>query len=1007
MIQASALVESLFPDYYIEEGENLLAFTKAYYEWLEQSDIVLANQLLELRDIDTTVDEFLRHFKQTYLANIPEVLPGNARTFIKNINSFYEAKGSPEAIKLLLRVLFNVEAEIYLPGDDVFMTSAGTWKVPIYLEVTISSRTREFIGRQIFGATSGATAIVESVVRRQTNGKYYDVIYLSNLVGSFAHDELIADSTGLLIDAPVVIGSLNEVIIINGGANNNVGDIFAITSVSGKQALARVVEIENATGRVQFTLVDGGTGYSTNAHTIVSEKLIRFAGSPSNSNSSITNFLDFEEVEQVLYEINFLASNNNFTVGDNVKVYTSGTWIEQANGIITDVSQTGANGVLTMYVANGDVRFGDVVHKAGNTIAANIANTNDQTATGIVVGANSSSTGIYNIDNTFKALANSTQLRGKTSNTYANVQTFGSGSGADFDVGSLTNTETIYAWVDALKDRNTANVPFMDIRLDGYGSGRGVVNTVTINSGGTGYTNGAVITFSSGGDIIGSVNIVAGGSGYKNGEHIICSTGVNSALSVSTNSSGGITSVNIIEGGRRFITVPTLTVNTTVGTGANLVAVLGNPTTAANATITTNSTGGISSTTIVDAGAGYFTLPNLSVSGGTGANLSAVMNFGYGFIKAPSYGVNNIITSMLRTQVVNVGTIFALSNVSPGESYNHSPFVKVVEPLTAGLDRRNLIIQIANAVGAFAIGETISQSLTSNITTLTYTGISGNSSFDINEVVSQNSNAATGIVFDKDSTTLRLRNVSGTFVNTSNSATQITGLISNAVANTSNVATTNSTSVAKGEVVSANTTTVVLKRRNINLNFDLNIAISGGTSQATANVISISSDANSLPLGFNANVSANVQTANGVASLLEVTSSGFGFTNGQLLTLQNSDNDNTITGIALLQREGRGEGFFTSTKGYLSEDQYLYDGEYYQTYSYDIQTSLSLDRYADILKGLLHVAGTRMFGTVKHNARLEALDNISVQIAQGASGSDEVMGDFSNGDNSQLIIPLL
>ena len=33
----SPLIQSQFPSFYQEEGENFIAFVKAYYEWLENS----------------------------------------------------------------------------------------------------------------------------------------------------------------------------------------------------------------------------------------------------------------------------------------------------------------------------------------------------------------------------------------------------------------------------------------------------------------------------------------------------------------------------------------------------------------------------------------------------------------------------------------------------------------------------------------------------------------------------------------------------------------------------------------------------------------------------------------------------------------------------------------------------------------------------------------------------------------------------------------------------------
>jgi hypothetical protein len=48
----------------------------------------------------------------------------------------------------------------------------------------------------------------------------------------------------------------------------------------------------------------------------------------------------------------------------------------------------------------------------------------------------------------------------------------------------------------------------------------------------------------------------------------------------------------------------------------------------------------------------------------------------------------------------------------------------------------------------------------------------------------------------------------------------------------------------------------------------------------------------------------------------------------------------------------------------LNSEKKIHDNKYYQEYSYDVLSGLSLNRYEQILKKVFHVAGTRMFGSV-------------------------------------------
>ena len=86
----SNLVENQFPAFYQEEGPNFIAFVKAYYEWLEEQQTLAngtivdnalydARNIVKLRDIDTTLDQFFTHFINKYLNGFPQVLLGNKK----------------------------------------------------------------------------------------------------------------------------------------------------------------------------------------------------------------------------------------------------------------------------------------------------------------------------------------------------------------------------------------------------------------------------------------------------------------------------------------------------------------------------------------------------------------------------------------------------------------------------------------------------------------------------------------------------------------------------------------------------------------------------------------------------------------------------------------------------------------------------------------------------------------------------------------------------------------
>jgi hypothetical protein len=110
---------------------------------------------------------------------------------------------------------------------------------------------------------------------------------------------------------------------------------------------------------------------------------------------------------------------------------------------------------------------------------------------------------------------------------------------------------------------------------------------------------------------------------------------------------------------------------------------------------------------------------------------------------------------------------------------------------------------------------------------------------------------------------------------------------------------------------------------------------------ATANVEFIVDYDLSEFIGLNANIDSSVVATNGAATVIEVVDSGFGFKNNETIIFTKG----------------------SITDGFLSNTKKIFDGYYYQQYSYDILSSISRDKYEDIVNLITHVAGTKMFST--------------------------------------------
>jgi hypothetical protein len=171
------------------------------------------------------------------------------------------------------------------------------------------------------------------------------------------------------------------------------------------------------------------------------------------------------------------------------------------------------------------------------------------------------------------------------------------------------------------------------------------------------------------------------------------------------------------------------------------------------------------------------------------------------------------------------------------------------------------------------------------------------------------------------------------------------------------------TSGGRGIIKSANTSVVKLKRLNFENNLSLSEALEGVSSGATANIVSISLD-NQPQIGLNAVVVANVQTSTGSVRNLEIVDSGFGYLQGENATFTSNSGLFSGTARVNLGKKGVSEGFYSNKNGQLSASKKVFDGEYYQEYSYEVRSSITADKYSEMLKRVLHVAGTKQFSAV-------------------------------------------
>ena len=292
-----------------------MAFIKAYYEWTETTNQPQheLKKLTEYKDIDDTLDEYIEYFRRTIMAEVPENAVADKRLLAKHIKDFYQSKGTLASYKLLFRILYNEDVEVNYPADQILKISDGDWRIDRYLTTSHDQNNLRFIGKTIKGNDSGAEALVENIVKRAIRGRVIDQIFLSNLKGSFNHLEpvslKVAESG--TPHTPIIESGIAGFTIVSPGGRYNPGDVVDIISADkGKFGKIVVTKTVDLNGAITFSLLDGGSGYSSSINDTTQ---ITLSGGDGSSPASFTIARDdLNDTFALSLNVNLVGSNTIF-----------------------------------------------------------------------------------------------------------------------------------------------------------------------------------------------------------------------------------------------------------------------------------------------------------------------------------------------------------------------------------------------------------------------------------------------------------------------------------------------------------------------------------------------------------------------------------------------------------------------------------------------------------------------------------------------------------------------
>ena len=537
----SNLVNSQVPFFVRNDHRTFVTFLEKYYEYLEQSSASLegkaverSKNLIDYFDIDKTLDDLSEHLYNTYLREyFPDDVDVDKKMVLKNVKEFYRSKGSENSVRFLMRALFNKEVEFYYPKQDILKASDGKWYIQKTLRLadtvvdgvsnTSISGLNAFVARSITGNTSNATATVESAYRFFDAGIQIDELTLSAIKGDFEngetiHAHIIENGVEKLITSSVFGGLVTSIDIRDGGTLYEVGDPLTFTSDSGSGALAFVSRV-TAGNISSITVLSGGAGYQVNDYILFT------GGKGSGANANVSNVNTDETYHPNTYNIiiSLISAESNTAIGNTSygNLANIGATSDPANDVIS-------NSLVTFAYANtGPARTIQVITAGSGFITTPsigiIANTRIQEL-GILGRLDINSGGSWyeigdviefiNGPNSFGtgAIAQVSNVDVANSNTITAVQfTEMTGhlvGGSGYNANYLPTANIIPSNVTASGADITVNCLLgSGAEMVTANSTLGRIQTVSITTGGSGYTSAPTVDMSEYGD--GTANLIA------------------------------------------------------------------------------------------------------------------------------------------------------------------------------------------------------------------------------------------------------------------------------------------------------------------------------------------------------------------------------------------------------------------------------------------------------------------------------------------------------------------
>jgi len=285
-IKLKSVVSKQVPEFVRSDYPIFVEFLKGYYEWLDQHE---RRDLLELRDIDTTLDEYVEYFRREL-----DILGGTSypfidkRLFLRKIKPLFKSKGTESSYKFLFKILFNKVADISYPWNSVLKASDGRWNQEMSLFIDITSGDANTLpgNRIVVSGTNVSINVFVTRVKHVQDG-VYEVFIDKNFFGTIETNYTI-NFNGITGN---IIPTSTKATIIRPGEGFKIGDLIEGTTISAGKTitqLLKVTSVDSNGGITGVVNIRFGAGYENDFFLLTSKSTIDVSGSTFTLDKGVT-----------------------------------------------------------------------------------------------------------------------------------------------------------------------------------------------------------------------------------------------------------------------------------------------------------------------------------------------------------------------------------------------------------------------------------------------------------------------------------------------------------------------------------------------------------------------------------------------------------------------------------------------------------------------------------------------------------------------------------------------